>query len=112
MKKKSSFKKANHSARRSYRAISTPTPQVRESSPAYGRMSRAEIQTVLIQESSKLPASALEEVLDFVQFIQRKFSRQSERDSISKTLSLLDAHEKTHLEEEFKDYKELYPREE
>jgi len=89
-----------------------PTPQVREASPAYGRMSRVEIQNCLMDESSKLPTSALEEVLNFVQFIQKKFSKRGSSDSISEGLSLLDAHEKAHLEEEFKDYKELYPREE
>lgn len=111
MKKKSTIKSKKHSTG-VYRSPSVPTPQVRESSPAHERMSRAEIQTVLLDESSKLPATALEEVLDFVRFIQKKFSRQSEQDSISKSLSLLDAHENAHLEEEFKDYKELYPREE
>lgn len=50
---------------------------------------------------------------DFLAFIRTKTARPEllERDLLQLDLSLLDLTEKVHLEEEFADYKPLYPHE-
>ena len=67
------------------------------------------------KETKGLPPHALNEVFDFIQFIKEKKLKQNGDDNFKSNLelelSLLDKKELTHLEEEFKDYKELYPRE-
>ncbi len=62
-----------------------------------------------------MPSYALEEVLDFIQFIKEKKLKKKRKDTLQNNihleLSMLNQKELFHLEEEFKDYKELYPRE-
>ncbi len=65
------------------------------------------IKELLHIEIDKLPEPILCEILDFVQFMKKKLPS----DNIGKELSILDASEKAHLEEEFMNYKELYPHE-
>jgi hypothetical protein len=74
-----------------------------------------QIEKLILKETKGLPAYALNEVLDFIQFIKEK-KLKKDGDDIFKSnldfeLSQLDKNELSHLEEEFKDYKELYPRE-
>jgi hypothetical protein len=73
------------------------------------------IEKLILKETKGLPPHALNEVLDFIQFIKEKKLKQNGDDifksNLELELSLLDKKELTHLEEEFKDYKELYPRE-
>ena len=73
------------------------------------------IEKLILKETEGLPPHALNEVLDFIKFIKEKKLKQHGDDIFNSNLefelSLLDRKELTHLEEEFKDYKELYPRE-
>ena len=69
------------------------------------------IEKLILKETKGLPPHALNEVLDFIQFIKEKKLKQNGDDNFKSNLelelSLLDKKELTHLEEEFKDYKEL-----
>jgi hypothetical protein len=74
-----------------------------------------QIEKLILQETKGLPPHALNEILDFIQFIKEKKLKKN-RDDMYKSnldleLNLLDKKELSHLEEEFKDYKEIYPRE-
>lgn len=68
----------------------------------------------LITEGIKgLPQQYLNEVADFVVFVRRRAMEQKPYDveSIRQELSLLDAHEHQHLEDEFKDFDQQFPKE-
>ena len=73
------------------------------------------IEKLILKETKGLPPHALNEVLNFIQFIKEKRLKQNGDEifesNLELELSLLDKKELTHLEAEFKDYKELYPRE-
>lgn len=74
-----------------------------------------QIEKLILKETKGLPPNALNEILDFIQFIKEKKLTKN-RDDIYKSnldleLNLLDKKELSHLEEEIKDYKEIYPRE-
>lgn len=73
-----------------------------------------QIEKIILKETKGLSPYALNEILDFIQFIKEKKIKKGAdifKDSLNLELSLLDKKELTHLEEEFKDYKEIYPRE-
>ncbi len=73
-------------------------------------MSAAQIESLIIQKSKGLPAEMLQEVLDFMDFL--KFKKLTPKtDSIQSALSDLNVSEVGHLEEEFMDYKSVYPNE-
>jgi hypothetical protein len=69
------------------------------------------IEKLILKETKGLPPHALNEILDFIQFIKEKKLKQNGDDifksNLEIELSLLDKKELTHLEEEFKDYKDL-----
>jgi hypothetical protein len=68
----------------------------------------------LITEGIKgLPPTYLSEVADFVMFVRRRALEQRPYDmaDIRHELSLLDAHEQRHLEEEFADFDQQFPKE-
>ncbi|GAB3959983.1 hypothetical protein GCM10028805_57090 [Spirosoma harenae] len=68
----------------------------------------------LITEGIKgLPQQYLSEVADFVLFIRRRALQQQPYDlqEIRQELHLLDAHERQHLEDEFKDFDQQFPKE-
>ena len=68
----------------------------------------------LINEGIRdLPPNYLSEVADFVVFIRQKALEQRPYDlaEISHELSLLDAHERQHLDDEFADFEQLFPKE-
>jgi len=72
------------------------------------------IEKLILKETKGLPPFALNEVLDFILFIKEKKLKKDDetfKSSLESELSLLDHKEMVHLEEEFKDYKELFPRE-
>jgi hypothetical protein len=70
---------------------------------------------LILKETKGMPSYALDEVLDFIQFIKEKKLKKKRKDTLQNNihleLSMLNQKELFHLEEEFKDYKELYPRE-
>jgi len=73
------------------------------------------IEKLILKETKGLPPYALIEILDFIQFIKEKKLKKTRedmfKDSLNLELSQMDKKELFHLEEEFKDYKELYPHE-
>jgi hypothetical protein len=73
-------------------------------------MTASQIQNLIIQNSKGLSADILQEVLDFIQFLKLKKSGLN-TDSIQASLSEFNSSELKHLEEEFIDYKVLYPNE-
>jgi len=74
-------------------------------------MNVTRIETQILQNTKGLPASALQEILDFTRFIRVQKLKKS-LDNLTAELTLLDGEEAKHLEEEFKNYKELYPKNE
>jgi hypothetical protein len=75
------------------------------------------IRQLIIKETEGLPVYILDEVLDFIRFIKNRRLIKAKEDDISidslqMELSKLSQNETTHLEEEFKNYEELYPYEE
>ncbi len=73
-------------------------------------MSVSQIERQIIQNSKGLPEDILKEILDFIQFLKFKKTNHV-ADSIEHSLSKLDLSEMKHLEEEFIDYKTVYPHE-
>lgn len=78
-------------------------------------MSKAELEKLIMEETKELSTDILMEVLDFIQFIKAKRYKRSKRKSfekkLAKELTDLNNISLAHLEEEFANYKELYPRE-
>jgi len=78
-------------------------------------MSKAELEKLISEETKELSTDILIEVLDFIQFIKaKKYKRtgsKSFENKLVKELTDLNNISLTHLEEEFANYKELYPRE-
>jgi hypothetical protein len=73
-------------------------------------MTLAQLEKTLLEYTKGLPKEALQEILDFVQFIRQKNLKQS-ADSIQTELSALSKSQAIHLEKEFEDYRKLYPLE-
>ncbi len=73
-------------------------------------MSAAQIESLIIQKSKGLPAEMLQEVLDFIEFLKFK-KTELRKDSTLSALSELNITSAGHLEEEFLDYKSVYPNE-
>ena len=68
----------------------------------------------LIGEGIKgLPTEYLSEIADFVVFLRRKAleGKEYQLSDIQQELSLLDTHERQHLEEEFQDFDQQIPKE-
>jgi hypothetical protein len=73
-------------------------------------MNAAQIEKLIVQNSKGLSAEILQEVLDFIEFL--KFKKSSVvKDSVQTSLSAFNSSESMHLEEEFSDYKSIYPHE-
>jgi len=79
-------------------------------------MSKAEIEKTIMKETKNLSVDNLIEVLDFIQFLKMKKHKRARKEfferKLNEDLSDLDKISLVHLEEEFANYKELYPREE
>lgn len=73
-------------------------------------MSTAQIQNLIAQNSKDLPKEVLQEILDFIQFLKFKRSGVA-ADSVHNALSGLNSSEEKHLDEEFINYKTIYPAE-
>ena len=79
-------------------------------------MTTLEIKDTLSKEVDSLPAEALHEVLDFVEFLKVKrlkigLETSKPNQVVFDELNVLGANSQMHLEEEFADYKESYPHE-
>ena len=70
-------------------------------------MTGAQLEKTLLEYTKGLPKEAMQEILDFVQFIRQKHMKK--KDSIKAELTRLGQSQTAHLEEEFKDYRKLYP---
>jgi serine/threonine protein phosphatase PrpC len=73
-------------------------------------MTTDQLEEELLKNTKGLPKEALEEIIDFIQFVRKKKLKDA-NDNISTELTSLSASQTEHLEQEFKDYKKLYPRE-
>lgn len=71
-------------------------------------MNATQLEKELLRYTKGLPKDALQEILDFIQFIRQKRIK-GPTDDIAAELSSLDHAQAVHLEDEFKDYKKLYP---
>lgn len=69
-----------------------------------------QLEKELIKYSKGLPEDVLQEILDFIQFVRHKRLKKTD-DSITADLSELNLSQTTHVEEEFKDYKQMFPGE-
>jgi len=65
------------------------------------------IPEIILQETKHLPDDLLKEVLDFILFLKTK----SHSSTDAQILSSLQQNELSHLEDEFENYKLLYPNE-
>lgn len=79
-------------------------------------MKQLEFEKRIHEEIKGLPENMLSEILDFALFLRHKIShkpdqRKSYETGINQELDKLDNTELIHLEEEFRDYKKLYPHE-
>jgi len=73
-------------------------------------MTYNELEKELLRYTKGLPKDALQEILDFIQFIRKKRLKKSTAD-INAELSFLNSSQAEHVEKEFQDYKQRYPRE-
>ncbi len=73
-------------------------------------MTNKQLEKELLKNTKGLPKEALEEIIDFIQFVRQKTLKDT-NDNISAALSSLSTSQTEHLEQEFKGYKKLYPRE-
>ncbi len=71
-------------------------------------MKRTDYEQLIVDGIKGLPRSRLAEITDFVYFVRER-SAASKR--IERALRQLSRDEEAHLEEEFRDYAKLYPRE-
>jgi hypothetical protein len=65
---------------------------------------------LLARNTADLPAELLQEVLDYVQFLRLKRLPQAAADVLRTELLLGQQHEWQHLEEEFADFEQRFPR--
>ena len=70
-------------------------------------MTSGQLEKAVLEYTKGLPKEALKEILDFIQFIRQKKSP----DSLTSELTQLNSSQTQHLEEEFQDYRQLYPSE-
>jgi len=78
-------------------------------------MSKVLLEKMIIEETKGLSFETLNEILDFIQFIKVKKIKNRVEDSVQKDINIELSELNTvllmHLEEEFSNYKELYPHE-
>ena len=79
-------------------------------------MNQQEIEQTILKETQGLSFNALQEILDFIQFLKIKNLREvtnykDQEQAIRNELKTLELDSFAHLEKEFADYKELYPHE-
>ena len=71
-------------------------------------MTTIQFEKTIIENPKDLPKDALQEILDFIKFIRLKIQKE-QIDNLNTELSHLNKSQINHLEEELKDYKQLYP---
>lgn len=78
-------------------------------------MTKAVLKKMIEKETKGLSTETLNQILDFIQFIKakrlEKFVNESFEKGINNELNELNKMSLLHLEEEFANYKELYPHE-
>jgi hypothetical protein len=75
-------------------------------------MSKALLEKKIVEETKNLSPEILGEILDFIRFKKLKAQgKQSFEKKIKQELTNLGEMSLAHIEEEFSDYKERYPRE-
>jgi hypothetical protein len=79
-------------------------------------MANVEIAQTIINETQDLSIKALREILNFIQFIRLREQQEMNKHSLAENnidseLRALDTSSLAHLEEEFANYRELYPHE-
>lgn len=73
-------------------------------------MSLTVLEKALLAQTQELPEEAVQQLVDFAQFLGQKQSHSVESSSTSE-LTVLAADQVKHLEEEFENYRQRYPRE-
>lgn len=73
-------------------------------------MQTLQFEKALIESTKGLPKDILKEILDFILFIREKRINKP-MENISTELTRLNISQISHLEQEFKDYKQIYPNE-
>ncbi len=75
-------------------------------------MTKNDLAKLILQELKDLPVESLKEILDFIQFLKsKKYKRKkSFEKKIQTELDNLNKNSLIHLEEEFSNYREQYPR--
>jgi hypothetical protein len=73
-------------------------------------MKTENLEQQLLLTTKGLAKEELQEIIDFADFIRQKKMKKAP-DNLSKELSSLDEQEIQHLEDEFTDYKNLFPHE-
>lgn len=74
-------------------------------------------QQLIVQGIRGLPAETLAEIADFIYFLRKRaqqpdvFAEELRRALLGEELKQLSQDEETHLEQEFADYEQRYPRE-
>lgn len=78
-------------------------------------MTKTSLEKMIVEETKDLSIEALNEILDFIQFIKVKKSKnlmeKSYKKDINIKLSEMNKMSLMHLEEEFANYQEMYPHE-
>ncbi len=79
-------------------------------------MANVEIAQTIINETQDLSIKALREILNFIRFIRLREQQEMNKHSLAENnidseLRALDTSSLAHLEEEFANYRELYPHE-
>ena len=78
-------------------------------------MTKVLLEKMIIEETKGLSFQTLNEILDFIQFIKAKKIKNRVADSLEKDINIelseLNTVSLMHLEEEFSNYKEVYPHE-
>lgn len=74
-------------------------------------MEGQEVQTEIIKRLNGLSQESLQEVHLFVHFLQMRERMKRGMDDLGYDLKVLDERERVHLEGEFENYRERYPRE-
>ncbi len=68
-----------------------------------------QLEKELLRHTKGLPKDVLQEIIDFIQFLRQK--KMIDKNNIMVKRTQLSASQTAHLEEEFKDYKQIYPHE-
>ncbi len=73
-------------------------------------MTTIQLEKALGKYIKGLPEDALQEILDFIIFIRQKRLKKP-TENLTNELNSLNTNQTDHLEQEFKNYKQIYPNE-